>query len=223
VKEFWTKRIKCPLCSTEFENVNIFSDAIRVNSRDTDLKPNFFGINPLFYAFVTCSNCYYTAFEDDFEKIPFSLSMDKVLKLKRILRIAKNKFKIDLSEHRTINDAIKIHTLALFTYTIADIKSKLADIYLRMAWLYRDKNNVEKEIIALSKALITLEQVYETNKEIENEGRLIYLIGELYLRLGKFDKARSWFSKLVENKTFQNSPYLKMAMDRLADIRGVIK
>lgn len=223
MKEFWTKRMKCPLCSTEFKNLRVFSDAVRKESQDTDLKPNFSGINPLFYAFVTCNNCYYTAFEDDFEKIPSTLSTDKILKLKRILKIAKNRFEIDLSEHKTIDNVIKIHTLALFSYTIADMKSKLGDIYLRMAWLYRDKGDPEKEAIALSKALVTLEQVYETSEKIENEDRLIYLIGELYLRLGKFTKARLWFSKLLENKNFKNSPYLRMATDRLADIKGVVK
>ena len=216
MKEFWSKRIKCPLCATEFKHVSIFSDAVRIESRETDLKPNFSGVNPLFYSLITCSNCYYTAFEDDFDKLLLNLNPDKILKLKRILTIAKKRFKINLSENRDIDDAIKIHSLAIITYTIADMKNKLAEIYLRLAWFYRDKGNKENELIALSKALISLEEVYEKGNQ-KNEDRVIYLIGELYLRLGKVDKARSWFSKLIENKSFKNSVYFKMAMDRLAD------
>ena len=220
MKEFWSKRIKCPLCTTEFKHVSIFSDAVRIESRETDLKPNFSGVNPLFYSLITCSNCYYTAFEDDFDKLLLNLNPDKILKLKRILTIAKKRFRINLSENRDIDDAIKIHSLAIITYTIADMKNKLAEIYLRLAWFYRDKGNKENELIALSKALISLEEVYEKGNQ-KNEDRVIYLIGELYLRLGKVDKARSWFSKLIENKSFKNSVYFKMAMDRLADIKGV--
>jgi len=220
MKEFWSKRIKCPLCATEFKHVSIFSDAVRIESRETDLKPNFSGVNPLFYSLITCSNCYYTAFEDDFDKLLLNLNPDKILKLKRILTIAKKRFKINLSENRDIDDAIKIHSLAIITYTIADMKNKLAEIYLRLAWFYRDKGNKENELIALSKALISLEEVYEKGNQ-KNEDRVIYLIGELYLRLGKVDKARSWFSKLIENKSFKNSVYFKMVMDRLADIKGV--
>jgi dsRNA-specific ribonuclease len=49
------------------------------------------------------------------------------------------------------------------------------------------------------------------------------LIGEIYLRLGKIDKARQWFSKLLENRKFQDSKYFKMARDRLSLLRGAKK
>lgn len=223
MREFWTKRVKCPLCSTEFEQVKVFNEVIRIETYDTDLKPKFVGINPLFYSLVTCNNCFYTAFEDDFDSIVSQIKPDQLTKLKKVLSIAKKRLNIDLSENRSIDDAIKIHSLAILTYTIADFKNKLAEIYLRLAWFYRDKGEREKEAVALTKALINLEEVFEKGKEITAEDRINYLIGEIYLRLGKFDKARYWFSKLLGNRSFQNSKYFKMARDRLAELGGTKK
>ncbi|MDN5337067.1 MAG: uncharacterized protein PWQ20_137 [Thermotogaceae bacterium] len=223
MKEFWTKRMKCPLCSVQFEQVKVFNEVVRVESYDTDLKPNFAGINPFFYSLTTCNSCYYTAFEDDFDSIISRINSNQLSKLKKVLGIARKRFNINLSENRDIDDAIKIHSLAILTYAIADVKSKLAEIYLRLAWLYRDKGEKEKEAVALTKALVNLEEVFEKEKNIEAEDRIIYLIGEIYLRLGKIDKARQWFSKLLENRKFQDSKYFKMARDRLSLLRGAKK
>ncbi|HPO27244.1 MAG TPA: DUF2225 domain-containing protein [Petrotogaceae bacterium] len=44
--DFWKDIIKCPFCSNEYSFINVKSSALKVESYDADLKPNYKGINP---------------------------------------------------------------------------------------------------------------------------------------------------------------------------------
>ena len=219
MKEYWKKQFECPLCETRFDSIKIFSDAVKVKSRDTDLKPNYDGVNPLFFSLVVCPKCYYTAFEQDFQEIPKRMEPEKLVKLKKVLKIAKEKYEMDLSENRTLDDAIKMYSLAVVVYTLAGDELKLAELYLRLSWFFREKGDEDREFIAIARTIKHLEHVYEKVKNLKDEDRIIYLLGELNLKLGRKEDARRWFSRLIEDKKYSASSYARFARDRMLSLK----
>ncbi|MCD6442472.1 MAG: DUF2225 domain-containing protein [Thermotogae bacterium] len=219
MREFWKKQFECPMCGTNFDSIKVFSEAVRVASRDTDLKPNYEGVNPLFFSLIVCPNCYYTAFERDFQELPKRLDPEKLVKLKKVLKVAKEKYNIDLSENRTLDDVIKIYSLAIVVYTLAGDDLKLSELYLRLSWFFREKKDEDREFVAVARTIKHLEHAYENVKNIKDEDRIIYLLGELNLKLGRREDARRWFSKLIEDKKYSDSSYAKFARDRMFNLR----
>ncbi len=216
---FWYKEFACQLCGNDFSYPRIFSDAIMVESRDEDLKPNFKGVNALYYQVITCPNCYLTLFERDFGTL--NIPDEKIDKVKRVLENAKKEFgKLNLGEDRELDDAIKLFSIAAAVYTVMDHSRGAAEAYLKLAWLYREKGMDKEEKVALAKSLKFFEKHFK--EEITNEREepmILFYLGELNKLLGNKREAVKWFSILVNKYRGVPSPYIKAAQERWQEVR----
>ncbi len=206
---FWRKSLSCPVCGTNFEAIRVFTDAIRIKDRDSDLKPIYKGVNYLLFQPITCPNCFYSTFEDDFVKEPKPQFAEKIKKLREKL---KDTVKVDLSENRTLNDGATIYTLTAATYVILEKPLKAAEAYLKLAWIHRDMANEGEEKKALENALRFFLQSYtKESLLVEQQIMVLFYLGEINRRLGNRKDSVKWFSRLVQSYGHSNSPYVKLA------------
>ena len=106
-------------------------------------------------------------------------------------------------------------------------KYEIAGILLRIAWLYRYQNDNEKEKEFLALALQNYLEAFQHSGSYDNELDVItvmYLIAELNRRLGDYNEARKWFSKIISNKQAKQNPHiLEMAREQIQLIKEEYK
>ncbi len=217
---FLYKEFTCQLCGNAFSQPRVFADAIRIKSRDEDLKPNFEGVNALYYQVVTCPRCYLTLFERDFGKL--EIPADKMEKVRKVLENAKKEFgSLNLGEDRTLDDAIKLFSIAAAVYTVLEHRRGAAEAYLKLAWLFREAGKKKEEMVALAKALKNFEDHYRNDITSESEEpMLLFYLGEINKLLGNKKEAVKWFSTLVNKYRGVPSPYVRAGQERWQEIRG---
>ena len=218
--EFWEKDFECQFCGNSFSQVRVFSSAIMVESRDEDLKPNYRGVNALYYQLVTCPECYLTIFERDFGKLV--IPDDKKDKVELVLKNAKKQFgELNLGNERTVDDAIKQFSIAAAIYTVISHKRDAAEAYLKLAWLFREKGDKKQELIALGKALKLFEDYYRGDiVKDEEEPMILFYLGEINKLLGNRREAVRWFSILSNKYRGASSLFVKAGKERWQEIRG---
>jgi uncharacterized protein (DUF2225 family) len=95
--------------------------------------------------------------------------------------------------------------------------SEIAKVCLRIAWLYRFKED-PKEIEFLNFALTSYNDAYQKERfplDKLDEITCMYIIAELYRRVGKFDDSILWFSRIVSSAEARSKPQLiDMARDQ---------
>lgn len=217
--DFIYKEYTCQLCGNVFSQPRVFADAVKIKSRDEDLKPNFSGVNALYFQVVVCPRCYLSLFERDFGTL--EIPPDKVEKVRKVLENAKKEFgSINLGEDRTVDDAIKIFSIAAAVYTVMEHRRRAAEAYLKLGWLFREKGQKKEETVALAKALKFFEEHYREDITSENEEPMIlFYLGELNKLLGNKKDAVKWFSTLVSKYRGVPSPYVKAGQERWQEIR----
>lgn len=187
--------VECPVCNKSFKEKAVKKQGYRMQSKDSDFFMHFSLINPYLYDVWICSNCGYSAMKADFFKIR---AHQKILVLKNITTKWQRKVYPDLYD---IDTAIERYKLALLNSVIIDAKSsQKAYICLKTAWMYRLKSDHDHELVFLSKALEGFNEAY-INEDFPiyqmNRFTIMYLIGELYRRIGNNDEALLWFSNLI--------------------------
>ncbi len=209
LQTFWEQEFKCPICGKVFHSVRVFSDAIKIKERDSDLKPTYDGVNVMLFQPVTCPECFYTAFENDFE-ISFSQRQKEMLV--KLCEKLKSMLSINLSKDRNLKDGVSIFTITAAVYTILEKHLRAAEAYLKLAWIFRDLKNHDEEAKALSSALKHFMESY-TKEELSNDQQVMVLfyLGELNARLSNKKEAVRWFSTLIQKFGNNNSVYVKLA------------
>ena len=192
----YNKSINCPVCKHKIEVTRVRSKACRVSCRDTDFCIHYENINPLLYDVWVCEFCGYAALSDRFEEID-SKTAEAVLK-----NIAPRWKKRDFSGERTLDVAIEAFKLALLNLQLRKAKSsEIAKLCIRIAWLYRFKGE-EKEKEFLQYAVNCYRDVFERERfpvDKLDENTCLYVIGELYRRIGNLDESVKWFSRLISS------------------------
>jgi len=193
-ERLYNKMIVCPVCSENIEVTRVKSRACKVVSRDADFCTHYQDINPLFYEVWVCGNCGYAALEDKFENIS-----GKAAKLVAE-NISSHWKKRNFTGERSVDNAIEAFKLALYVLQITKAKaSEIAKVCLRIAWLYRLKNDSREEDF-LKFALQNYMETYEhENFPIDkmDVSTCMYLIAELNRRVGNYEEAVKWFSRIV--------------------------
>ncbi|MHB8061636.1 MAG: DUF2225 domain-containing protein [Ruminiclostridium sp.] len=208
----YNKKIMCPVCNREIEVTKVKTKACKVSSRDTDMCVHYENINILFYDVWVCEKCGYAAQQDKFEGL-FTRD-SKIIKDK----ISSHWIQRSFAGERDVDKAIEAFKLALLTLKVRNAKSsELAKVCLRIAWLYRDKED-PKELEFLNFALNSYNDAYQKERfplDKLDEITCMYIIAELFRRVGKLDEAILWFSRIVSSAEARRNPKLiDMARDQ---------
>jgi uncharacterized protein (DUF2225 family) len=221
----YNKKIICPACNKEIEVTKVKTRGCRVKSRDTDMCVNYENINVLFYDVWVCDNCGYAALQDKFEGL-FTKDIQQIK-----TKISSHWIKRSFSGERDVEVALNAFKLALLTLKARNAKSsELAKVCLRIAWLYRSKED-PKEIEFLNFALASYSDAYQKERfplDKLDEMTCMYIIAELFRRVGKLDESILWFSRIVSSSAARQNPKLiemardqyQLAKDQLAEINA---
>lgn len=208
----YNKKVKCPCCEKEIEVTKVKTKGVKVKSRDTDMCVTYDGLNVLYYDVWVCENCGYAALQDKFE----GLFLKDVAPIKNA--ISKHWVKRSFAGERDNEHAIEAFKLALLTLKVRNAKaSELAKVCLRIAWLYREVED-PKEIEFLTFALNAYNEAYSKERfplDKLDEVTCMYIIAELFRRVGKLEDAIQWFSRIVSSSMARNNPkIIEMARDQ---------
>lgn len=199
MSDLFDREYYCEVCGKNFCSKQVRTSAIRTKSRMKDFHATFNGENPTYYGVICCPVCGYAQFESDFKKKLNDIERDK------ITMVISSKWKTqDFSGERTIEDAIKVHTIAIASYKLKNAPaSVMAKLYLRLGWFNREKESFDESRKYIKMALDAFVTSYETEKldsETGKELETIYLIGELNRQLGNFQEAVKWFDQTVRHE-----------------------
>lgn len=206
------KTYVCPVCDKEFKSKTIKTGKIKLISADTDLRPKYQFVDSLKYDAIVCPNCGYAALNRFFNYMTSTQA-------KLIKENISASFKGVQSESDTISydEAITNHKLALVNTIVKKGKlSERAYTCLKTAWLIRGKAESlpedtpnrdavimqlqKEEMDFISKAYEGFEEAF--SKEMfpmcgMDENTMTYLVADLARRIGKFDEASRWISKVL--------------------------
>lgn len=207
-------KLECPVCFEKIEVVKVKQKYIRVKSRDTDFCVYYEGINPLFYDVWICNNCGYASQSYKFEKV--SLVEAKLIQKNVSMRWHKR----EMNTERDLEAAIQAFEIALLNAANRNAKnSEVARLCIRLAWLNRFKDDKEEEKKYLEFALKNFIMTYSNERfpvEKLDAPNCMYIIGELYRRLGNPIEASNWFSKVLSSPEAKLQPsIIEMARDQL--------
>ena len=200
----YEKEIKCPVCSNEMEIKKIRNSRLRIEKIREDLRPLYKNFNLYYYSVLSCPNCLFTARRKDF--YDFSKGRKKKIKsdFKELIQneIAE-KFKINYSEPRSLDQVFDAHYLALKLYDYTDFYAdKKAFLWRELSWMYEDigENSLAEQ--ASLKALENLIEFYfkedtkSTKKESDN---ITLLLAVLYYKHDQSDKALPLLDDLIRD------------------------
>jgi uncharacterized protein (DUF2225 family) len=201
----YDKSISCPVCGHDFKTKKVKSNFVKVKKRDTDFRAEYVNDNPTFYGVDVCPNCGHARFESDFQDV--NEAAKKTIKDK----ISSKWKKKDFCGERSINDAAEAHKLALLNYNLTHYKiSTIAKVCLRLSWFYHGLENDLGDRFA-QHALDSYEQAYTQENLDENpkeELTILYLLGELNRRFGRYKKAMDWFSLALRSPVINDEKFL---------------
>lgn len=221
-KLYYEKKVTCPLCNASFSLLKIRKSALRVVKTDDDFCNYYSHVNPIYYYVSICPYCYYAAPEIIFDKLSF--------REKQRLKPALQSFKssIDFEGKRSFEVAIVSLKLGIYCCEVRGTpKSILAGLCIRLAWLYRMNEDKEQERCFLSKAICFYEEAFSAESfpigGLSRAG-VMYLIGELYRRMGELSTALMWISRAVQDPSINHQPFInKKAREQWANIQEMIK
>lgn len=182
---FFTQDTHCPICNAAIAVRHLMSTNT-FGGQDTDFRSHAVGFDPLHIVMNQCASCGYSDFSPYFDK---PREMSDVLKQ----RIRK--------EIHAVDDPSDSHRYATAAQ-IAEIRGaaleEIANLYLNAAWCCQDENDTQGEKsfrkLAISNFISALD-----SEEIKDSKRvsIIYLVGELYRRIGDSENAQNWFNRVI--------------------------
>lgn len=194
----YEKNVVCPLCGHQFKTMKVRSRFATPQTIDSDFCPHYKpgSLNPNYYYVSVCLECGF-AFSDEFSQ-EFSRQAKEEIAQKITARWGKR----DFGKMRDLSQAIESYKLAIFSASLKREKHAIqGELCLRLAWIYRDEKSDDEERF-LQLALGQIEESYVHSDFIGtslSEMKVLYLAGELNLRLGQYQQAIGYFSKIVEH------------------------
>lgn len=220
-KVYYKKSVQCPVCLFKFSTTKIKMSAVKVEHKDEDFCIHYKDYNPMFYEIFICPNCGYGASENSFK--------DLSDKGKSLLMEAFSGREVgrDFCGIRTHKDALDSFKIALYTANIKNArKNIMGGLALKTAWMYRYVKD-DNEFGFLKMALEYYEESFDTESFSDNgmdELTLIYLIGEISRRVGKYEESLEWFNRIVNHpRRDTNRRIEKLAREQWHNVREELK
>ena len=200
----WKKKLTCPFCNQEFETLRLRQGAIRVKEKWTDFGSLYESNPPTHYAVTVCQHCLVAARNEEFEKLNAQYE-PKLMEFSKRARAQPNKPDLFGDDDLTVDEAIRRHDLAIACHKLRahSEPGELAGLWLHIVWIHRANGNAEGERKALEQAVAAYQQFYEKGSKMPEklgEPGVVYLIGELYRRLGDYRAARTYFARALSSK-----------------------
>lgn len=199
-KEFWTKRIVCPVCAADFEALNLRSEAVRLKERDSDFCEHYYGYNPLHYAIYVCPECFYAAYPDDFGTLSSKEAAAMGSALAKLLESMNAQ--IDFRGLRDPAAAMVSFRFAIHCYQRRDAEPrKLAGLYHRLAWLAREAGDTATERDYLAQARDAYRTALDQRPPLEGraEATAMYLLADISVRLDDAGEAARWLEAAAKH------------------------
>ena len=211
LQPLYTVKVTCPYCENQFSTSKVrpsFKYAVRT---DTDFCRYYKNENPDFYVVRLCPECGFASSENSADKLSDRQKADFAD------QISSRWTHRDFGGHRTLQDALETYKLALLcAQTIGDKERVVASLLHHIAWLYRYDGNEEQEQRFLAYSLESYIRVFEVEGVGANDARLLYLIGELNRRLGRYAEAVKWFSRVIQDKKIVDSSMIRASREQWA-------
>ncbi|MCS7463524.1 DUF2225 domain-containing protein [Paenibacillus doosanensis] len=209
VEPLFQVKIDCAYCETSFQTSRVRPSFKKATRTDTDFCVHYKDVNPDYYVVRVCPACGYAATENMSEQ--FSPAQRDMFQTK----IAAQWTNKDYGLERNWDDAMQTYKLALVCAQLKNEKGRvIAGLLHHIAWLYRYKNDEEQERRFLQFALEAYTGVFETEGAELNNARLMYLLGELNRRLGRYHEAVQWFSRVVNDKRIMDSAMIRACREQ---------
>lgn len=206
------KTFTCPVCDQEFKTKNVKSGKVKLLNLDSDLRPIYQHMDPLKYDAIVCPNCGFAALNRFFKYVTSAqatLIKTNISANFKGIKEAGNIFDYD--------DALARHKLALVNSIVKKAKtSEKAYTCLKTAWILRGKaENLPKNLPDYKKQIAELEKeelefiakAYDGFDEAfskesfpmcgMDEITITLLMAELARRIGKYDEAGRWISRVL--------------------------
>lgn len=206
---FYERNYICPICQMNFSSLAIRRSAAALEKRESDYQPIYKDLNPLHYSIIVCPVCKYAANKQSFAaELPAHLSVQLGQALLKM-----DTRNTEFRKERDLDTVLESFQLAIRT---AQLKKsgpgELAALIHAAAWICREANNTELERAYLDQALKYYLLAYENSSE--NIGKLselqiMYLIGELNLRVGEYASAIRWFNRTYSHVDIKQNASLE--------------
>lgn len=200
ISPFYEKSIECLHCKKNFPTLKVRSKSIKIEHTESDFQPIYADnhVNALYYNVFVCQHCGFS-FTEDFNKY-FAPGVKEQLNEQVCEKWIPHNFKGE----RTVFQAIQAYKLALLCATIKKEKYIITSgLTLRLAWLYRSLKNEgqEKRFLKMSRDHYMESFSTEDYASTQMSGvRVMYMIAELSRRLGDYENATRFFSRVIESQ-----------------------
>jgi uncharacterized protein (DUF2225 family) len=208
--------VTCPCCGKKFETTILISTNT-FGGQTTDFQSRAVGFSPLPLIINTCPQCGFSGGISDFEDsklLPEPLKAKIRAELTPLIQVqppdcgTKYEFAAHIAEWEDAGP---------FT---------IADLYLKAAWCANDNSQHEPEMKYRHLA-IEYFQKWLDHTDLADPQRLtiIYLIGELYRRVGDESLARKWFDRAIDEAgaDFKNQRIAEIAKQQRDDPQEFFK
>jgi len=182
----------CPSCGNEFNSQAVVSTNAFGGKR-TDFHERAAGMQPLPYQVHMCDRCGYSGTERDFT--------DQT----DISPLVREHVWSELSPYvgSPVSGSEKYEAAAKVAEWQGADSRYVGDLWLRAAWCCVDEGDIEAERYYRRHAAWAFEQALEQYDSVPHEERavLVYLVGELWRRIGDVRQANAWFDAVPEEVT----------------------
>ncbi|WHX51572.1 DUF2225 domain-containing protein [Paenibacillus woosongensis] len=207
-------KVTCAYCQNEFSTSRVRPSLKRSIRTDTDFCGYYRDENPDYYVVRVCPSCGFASTEN---------SNDRLTERQRRefeQNISNRLVKRSYGGARTWEHALETYKLALLcAQTIGEKERIIASLLHHIAWLYRYREDHEQEQRFLKHALSSYIKVFENEGISGNDARLMYLIGELNRRIGAYNEAVKWFSKVINDKKIIDASMIRASREQWALLR----
>lgn len=182
----------CPSCGNEFNSQAVVSTNAFGGKR-TDFHERAAGMQPLPYQVHMCDRCGYSGTERDFT--------DQT----EISPLVREHVWSELSPYvgAAVSGSEKYEAAAKVAEWQGADARYVGDLWLRAAWCCVDEGDIEAERFYRRHAAWAFEQALEFYDSVPRDERavLVYLVGELWRRIGDARQANAWFDMVPNEVT----------------------
>lgn len=205
---------ECRCCESEFKITRIRPSFKNPSKVDTDFCGYYkTGVNPDHYVIRVCPQCGYAFSENGKRQLT---DEQKNLYFNQIGKHWQEQY---FHGERTIEQALMTYKRALMiAQLIKEDPRVIAGFLHHIAWLYRELGDVSNEQRFLQFALDEYIVVFQHETNSEKNARLLYMIGELNNRVGNYQEAVKWFSRVVNDQSIVDAGMIRASRERWKEI-----